>query len=85
MGCNTSQEPATSSVENDNAAKPGADNVEAAEADVKNESVNEILKGSSNEIPMVNGDPLGKDEGELVVYIQIYYFYDSIFFYNTEL
>lgn len=66
MGCNTSQEKATVSVENENAATTNVDNDANAAADVKNESNEEILKNSSNEIPMVNGDPLGKDEGELI-------------------
>lgn len=62
MGCNTSQEPATVSVEND-AAK--ADNDINAEVDVKSDSNEKMPKVTENEIPMVNGDPLGKDEGEL--------------------
>lgn len=63
MGCNTSQEPAAVSVENENAAKTDVDNDLNAEADVKNESGKEVLKDTSSETPMVNGDPLGKDEG----------------------
>lgn len=64
MGCNTSQEKATASVENENAATTNADNDINADADVKQESNVQIQK-DSNEIPMVNGDPLGKDEGKL--------------------
>lgn len=67
MGCNTSQEQATVSVENENAAKADADNDLNAEADVKNESGKEVLKDTSSETAMVNGDPLGKDEGELIL------------------
>lgn len=61
MGCNTSQEKATLSVENDNVAATNADNT-----DVKNESDQLISNDPSNEIPMVNGDPLGKDEGKYI-------------------
>lgn len=72
MGCNTSQEPAAVSVENDNAAKTDAENDINAETDVKNESKEKVLKDTSIEMPMVNGDPLGKDEGELIFLINIY-------------
>lgn len=63
MGCNTSQEPAAVSVEKDNAATTDAENEKNAETDVKNESKEQNQKETSSEMPMVNGDPLGKDEG----------------------
>lgn len=66
MGCNTSQEPAAVSVDNENAVKTD-DGIDIdTEADIKNENSDKPLNDSSNEAPIANGDPLGKDEGKLV-------------------
>ncbi len=67
MGCNLSQEPSTVPIDDDNEAK--TDNDINAEADIKNESDNNKtqINDTSNEILMVNGDPLGKDEGKLII------------------
>lgn len=74
MGCNTSQEQAAVSVGNENAATTNVDNDINADTAVKQESNEAILKDSSNQVPMVNGDPLGKDEGESIKILSSHFF-----------
>lgn len=71
MGCNTSQEPAPVSVENDdtgNATEAGNGSANA-EPETKKESEEQNHKPTAapiaSEAPLVNGEePLGKDEGK---------------------
>lgn len=70
MGCNTSQEPAAVPVESDdNAANNATDDAAGtvtshAEPETKKEIEQQNHQPEPDEPPMVNGDPLGKDEGE---------------------
>lgn len=76
MGCNTSQEQATVSVEPaDNAAKTVTENDMNADVDLKTERNETTVKDTSTEIPLVNGDPIGKDEGELFINSNPFFFH----------
>lgn len=68
MGCNTSQEKAAAvqegAVDKNEADATNEDNKNNVEAELIKSKVSEVKNAvTPEEVPMLNGEPLGKDEG----------------------